>query len=186
MVRLLSLLLICLLFFGNCAKEYSFEAGPLIIIDTNTTTVINGIPSCKLCNSASGTLLSSWSFQTGNSSLCGEIDTAIVSPARTAFTFYGPSTCSLDSGMVISALLGTDTLNRDRTNLRIDKVAFYYYDRITPSDIFMSRQNSPFTLTIDQYSHQTKIATGSFEGSVFKTNGGGTRITSGKFHVKLL
>jgi hypothetical protein len=88
--------------------------------------------------------------------------------------------------MVISVYLMGDTLNRDKQNISMDHNVFYYYDRTIPSDILVSSQNIPFTVTIDEYNHQTKIATGRFEGNVFKPTGGGTRITSGKFQVKLL
>lgn len=171
----------------GCAKEYSIEGLVAPVNDTVIIPVIvKDIPSCNLCDASSGITLSTWSFQIGNSMLCGMIDTAIVSPQRTAFTFYGPSSCSVDSGMVISVYLPNDTLNKDRQNIVLERNAFYYYDRVTPSDILVSRQNVTFTVIIDQYTHQTRIATGRFEGSVFKPTGGGTRITSGKFHVKLL
>jgi hypothetical protein len=185
--RIFLFLVPVLLILTRCAREYSFEGQPPATGDTTIVIPVQTvIPSCPLCNSSSGTNPGTWSFQTGNSNLCGEIDTAIVSPARTAFTFFGPSQCSADSGMVVSVYLDEDTLNRDRANLALEKVVFYYYDRIGPSDIFTSRPNSPFTLTINAYSHQTKIATGTFEGNVFKTNGGGTRVQNGRFHVTLL
>jgi len=82
--------------------------------------------------------------------------------------------------------LPNDTLNKDRQNIILEHNAFYYYDRVTPSDILVSRQNIPFTVIIDQYDHQSKMAKGRFEGNVFKTTGGGTRVTSGSFYVKLL
>lgn len=176
-----------LMLLSSCAKEYSIEGLGVPANDTLLIpAVIKDIPSCKLCNDTYGTLLATWSLQTNNTVLCGIIDTAIVSPARTAFTFYGPSSCSRDSGMVISVFLPNDTLNKDRQNIILDRNAFYYYDRITPSDILVTRQNTPFTVIIKNYDHQTKIATGSFEGNVFKPTGGGTRVSLGKFQVKLI
>lgn len=170
----------------GCTKEYSIEGLTVPRSNTVIIPIINNISTCNLCTSSSGINLSTWSFQTGNAMLCGIIDTAIVSPTRNAFTFYGPSSCSLDTGMVISVYLLTDTLNKDRQNIILQRNVFYYYEKVTPSDIFVSHQNVPFTVIIDQYSHQTKIATGRFEGNVFKAMGGGTRITSGKFQVRLL
>lgn len=185
--KIVAILFIAAVLMAGCAKEYSIEG---LAPGTNDTiiapAIIKDIPSCSLCTEIAGTTLSSWSFKINNSFLCGAIDTAIVSPARTAFTFYGPSTCSADSGMVITVYLLNDTLNKDRQNITLERNVFYYYDRVTPSDIYVSRQNIPFTVYIDQYVHQSKIATGRFEGNVFKTSGGGTRITSGKFQVKLL
>lgn len=171
----------------SCAKEYSIEGLATPLNDTAIIPgIINDIPTCNLCNSSSGIILSTWSFETENATLCGIIDTAIVSPARTAFTFYGPSSCSLDSGMVISVYLSNDTLNKNKQNVILDRNVFYYYDRVTPLDIFVSRQNIPFTVIIENYDHQTKIAIGSFEGTVFKSSGGSTRVTLGKFKVRLL
>lgn len=181
------LLVIALFLLISCAKEYSFEGLQPAPIDTLQPQIITNIfPSCSLCIASSGTDLSSWSFSIGNSSLCGEIDTAIVSPQRTAFTFFGPSACSNDTGMVISVYLLTDTLNRDIRNLTLYYNAFYFYERVTPSDIYVSRQNNPFIVKIESYDHLNKIATGTFEGNVFSSNSSGARITNGKFKVKLL
>ncbi len=172
---------------SSCAKEYSIEGLPTSGFDTVIIPVSGQeFKGCNLCVSSSGTGLSSWSFKIGNAQMCGEIDTAVVSPQRTAFTFYGPSSCSLDTGMVITVYLLGDTLNKDLQNISKERNVFYYYDRTVPSDILVSRQNVPFTVIIDNYDHQTKIANGRFEGNVFNATGGGTRITTGKFKVKLL
>ncbi|MBC7874608.1 MAG: hypothetical protein H7Y01_11455 [Ferruginibacter sp.] len=179
--------LLLLLMVMSCEKEYSYEGGN---IRTPTDTVhvpviINDFPVCQACIINTTTELSRWSFESGNSKLCGEADTAIINPDRNAFTFFGPSSCSRDTGMVITVYLDTEMLNRDRTNLMV-KGAFYYYDRITPSYIFMSLSVNSFSVTINSYSHQTRIATGTFQGSVFRSNGTPASITAGKFKVKLI
>lgn len=177
-----------LLLVMGCAKEYSYEGGEINVrVDTvRGPVVINTDPVCPACVNNTTTQLSEWSFKSGNWKLCGKADTAIINLERTAFTFFGPSACSADTGMVITVYLGTDSLNRDRNSLTINRTGFYCYDRVTPSYIFMSQANSIFSVTIDSYEHATKIATGTFHGNVVRSNGGGTNIESGKFKVKLI
>jgi len=171
----------------NCAKEYSFEGGgrPVVRDTIPVPVVINEFPICPECVTNTGTAISEWSFKSGNSVLCGTADTAIALGNRTAFTYFGPSSCSADTGIVMTIYLEGDTLNRDRMNLPA-KGAFYYYDRITPSYIFISQSNNFISVTINRYIHQTRIAECSFQGAVLRTNGASASITSGKFTVKLL
>jgi len=77
-------------------------------------------------------------------------------------------------------------LNRDIRYLSTNKVSFFYYDRVTPSYIFMSQVYSPFSLSLENYNHQTRIATGKFEGSALRSDGHWVSINSGRFKVKLL
>jgi hypothetical protein len=171
-----------------CTKEYSFEGGGMNVrVDTLPVPVpVITDPVCPACinNTASG--LSEWTFKSANWKLCGRADTAIALGNRTAFTFFGPSTCSSDTGMVITVYLDNDTLNRDKQNLHIDRAAFYCYDRVTPTYIFMSQNSNTFSVTIDNYHHATGIVTGTFGGTVFRTNGAAASINSGRFKVKLL
>ena len=171
----------------NCAKEYSFEGGgaPPARDTLPVPVVINEFPFCPAWVSHPGTAISEWSFKSGNSVLCGKADTAIALGNRAAFTFFGPSSCSADTGIVMTIYLEGDTLNQDRVNLQA-KGAFYYYDRVTPSYIFISQSNNQISVTINRYIHQTRIAECSFQGAVLRTNGASASITSGKFTVKLL
>ena len=121
-----------------------------------------------------------------NTVACGKADTAIVINNRTVFTFFGPSSCSIDTGMVITVYLENDTLNRDISNLITNKVAFYYYDHVAPSYILMSQTYSPFSVTLETYNHQTKLATGSFTGFALGPGNRFFQVNSGKFKVKLL
>ncbi len=172
----------------NCAKEYSFEGGgtPVPADTIPAPVVINEFPFCPPCVTNTGTALSEWSFKSRNSVLCGKADTAIISPDRNAFTFFGPSSCSGDTGIVVSVYMEGNILNRDLTNITTSHNAFYYYDNVTPSYIFMNPNGGLFWVTIISYNHQTKIATGTFQGNVIRTTGGGAGIESGKFTVKLL
>jgi hypothetical protein len=189
MVRLvIFLFLLLLLTQVSCNKEYSFEGDDVpVVADTiPVPVVINEFPVCPACVANTGASVSEWNFKSRNSVLCGKADTAIINLERNAFTFFGPSSCSKDSGMVITVYLEGDSLNRDITNLTSSHNAFYYYDRVAPSYIFISQANSLFTVTITSYNHQSRIATGTFHGNVIRANGNGAGIESGKFTVKLL
>lgn len=175
---------------SGCAKEYSFESGatppPIDTIHPPPPPVVPEFPVCASCNSSSGSQLSEWSFKYKTYSFCGRADTAIMNLERTAFTFFGHSACSSDSGMAITIYLDHDTLNRDKSNLLISRNAFYYYDRVTPSYIFMSQPSGTFSVTITRYDHATRIVTGTFTGNTIRANGNGAGITDGKFVMKVL
>jgi hypothetical protein len=175
--------------FSACSKEYSFEGGGTPAIDTLPPPPVPKpeLPVCPACaNYTDPVNLNQWTFNVKQSKACGTTDTAIINLERTAFTFFGPSTCSADTGLVMTVYLENESLNRDITNLTINRVAFYYYDRVTPSYIYMSNHNSPFTVHVDSYQHQTKILTGTFTGNTLKADNSPASITSGKFKVKLL
>ena len=178
-----------LLFFNNCRKEYSFEGSNTPPVDTSDSPkpapVAYNFPLCSVCSTLTTTQLSTWSFKMENMPACGKADTAIMLGNRTAFTFFGPSSCSNDTGMVITVYL-RDTLNKNLTYISADKTAFYYYDHVTPSYIMMSQAYAPFSVTIESYDHQTKIATGTFEGVALRSDGHWVSINSGKFKMKLL
>ncbi|HLG41207.1 MAG TPA: hypothetical protein VI461_16115, partial [Chitinophagaceae bacterium] len=156
----------------GCAKEYSFEGadtlhhvGPPIPI-----AVQDELPQCAACDSyADPVSPGQWSLKAMQSQACGTVDTAIINLERTYFTFFGPSACSRDTGMVITVYLENDSLNRSRTNVIVNRVAFYYYDRVTPSYIYITTPNTAFSVLIENYDHQSRIATGRFGGNVFRT-----------------
>lgn len=175
------------LIITGCAKEYSYEGGgSSIILDTiPVPPVVPEFSVCPACITTTTTQLSDWKFKSGNSSFCGKADTAIINPFRNAFTFFGPSACSLDTGIVIRVYLENDTLNRDKSNLSA-KGSFYYYDNITPSYIFINRSSNLLSVTIESYEHLTRIATGTFQGTVVRANGSGALIKEGKFKVKII
>ncbi|HET6994863.1 MAG TPA: hypothetical protein VFI06_07765 [Chitinophagaceae bacterium] len=182
------LAIVSFLFITGCGKEYSFERRPPPPIDTTTAppaTPPYNFPLCSVCATLTTTELSTWSFKMDDIPVCGKADTAIVISDRTAFTFFGPSSCSGDTGMVITVYLH-DTLNRNIAYTSADKVAFYYYDRVTPSYIMMSQTYAPFSGAVRDYDPQTKIATGSFEGFALRSDGRWASITLGKFKMKLL
>jgi len=183
------LVIVSLVFIAGCAKDYSYEGGRQRPIDTlpppPPPPAGYDFPLCSMCATLTSTELSTWNFKIENIPVCGKADTAIMLGSRTAFTFFGPSSCSNDTGMVITVYL-PDTLNKDITYMYADKVAFYYYDHITSTYIMMSQTYAPFTCAIRNYNHQTKIASGEFEGFALRSNGRWAAITSGKFKMKLL
>jgi len=180
-----------LLNITGCAKEYSFEGSnthprDTVIVPPPPPPAASELPHCSSCDHLTTPVqLNHWSLKAQQSQACGTIDTAIITLERTSFTFFGPSSCSRDTGMVITAYLN-ESLDRDKTNIQVSRVAFYYYDRVTPSYIYMTYPTTPFYLHIDTYNHQTKIATGTFGGSGVKVNGSNTVISEGKFSIKLL
>jgi hypothetical protein len=178
--------LLLLILISGCEKEYSYEGGDVVIIIDTVPIPIpgNGAWICPACIGQDTAIESRWSFHNDSILICGIIDTAIVNPERTAFTFFGPSSCSIDTGMVISVFLDIE-LNKDQYNLTSEYGAFFYYDNVGQTDIYISHRDSPFIVTIESYIHQTRTATGSFKGPVYRTDGAGSYISSGKFKVKL-
>jgi hypothetical protein len=172
----------------GCAKEYSYEGG-------DTTSTINDsvaaappvsheFPDCSLCDSSKGLSVGEWNFRTGNSYLCGNTTNAGFVGGTTFFTFFGPSACSIDTGLVFSVYLPIH-MDHDVTGLTTETIAFYYYDHHAPKDIFISDDSLPFSLTISSYVRATGICIGTFQGTVYRANGDTAHITDGHFQVKL-
>lgn len=183
-----SFLTLCLVvIIAACKQEYSFEGGHLPPMDTLSLPLpVTGPKVCTDCIGQEEIIENKWSFRIDTFLVCGIIDTAIVSPERKGFTFYGPSACSADTGMVMTVPLEGQILNQSLSNITLTHNAFYYYDNVGQSYIYMSRQTNPFLLHIDHYDHATRLVTGTFEGFVFNPNGpGGAMIRNGKFSVKL-
>lgn len=178
---------------SGCTREYSFEGADTLAVhdsipvDTLPIRDSNGnvlnITSCMGCSNLM--VEEQWSVEIGNALLCGEIDTAILNKERDAFTFFGPSHCSLDSGLIISAWLNPEILNRDRQNLTTTKVSMYYYDNLSGPYMLQSRQDKPFALTILKYDHVTKAAEGSFTGSGFTVSGKEVVLENGRWKTFL-
>jgi hypothetical protein len=184
---LFSVLLLLLLL--SCKKEYSYERTalpPQDSISAPPDPVIE-LPRCYACDTYTDPInLNLWSLKSEQSKACGIIDTAICTFDRTAFTFFGPSACSMDTGLVMTVYLQNVKLDRDVSNVYVSKVSFFYYDRVTPSYIYISSSLYPFSVYIENYNHQTKIVTGKFDGFAKRTNGINTTISEGRFKIKLL
>ena len=115
---------------------------------------------------------------------CGGVVNAIITPDRKAFTFFGPSTCSSDSGLIMTVYSLNTSLDKDKTDITTERVLFEYYDNIAPSDMFLSKPIPGFTFTIEKYDHQSAIATGRFSGTVYTKKDEPVYIKDGKFKIK--
>ena len=179
---------ITLLQITGCKKEYSCEGGCKVVIPSDSVIIPPVIsptfPGCSSCKLADELLLSKWNFKTGNTFVCGSVDNAGFIGEGKAFTFFGPSACSIDSGVVMTVYLSA-ILDHDIYNETINNVAFYYYDHHATKDIFISLSPKPFNVNLQSYISSTRIMTGSFSGTVFKPNGDTAVISDGKFKIKL-
>ena len=190
-VFLFFLLTILLLQNTRCAKEYSFEGAKVDSLSTGGgDTVISQIPTassqCSLCNPSDPIVLGHWSFKTGDAYQCGTFTNSgfFNGQSKTDFTFFGPSACSVDTGIVVSVYLPV-ALNRDQFNLTTQQTAFYYYDHHATADIYQSRHTAVFSVTVQSFIYATGIATGTFSGTVFAANGDSATITEGRFIAPL-
>ena len=172
---------------AGCEKDYSYEGGPVqvdsIIAPGTPGDSAMPFPSCAACN-LNNTQSMTWSFKVGNSSLCGEVTNAVLSPDRDALTFFGPSFCSADSGLIITAYFDNQLLNADKHNIVASRAILQYYDNIGPSNVLVSKAPDVFNLTIERFTHQTGIATGSFGGFVRMENGAAVKVDTGKFNIQ--
>ena len=172
-----------LILFAGCAKEYSFEGAPVPLQDTIIAGGSGNIPPriCPDCLDKDVQIENRWSLHVGNLLYCGIIDTAIATPERTGFTFFGPSSCSADSGMVITIYLDGVKLDHDFSSYTTNKVGFYYYDNLTPSYMLITQAGQPFSVTIDSYEQSNRMMRGTFGGFA-----GSSNVRDGKFKVKVL
>ena len=179
-------LLIILISTPGCIKDYSFEGETIkdstVIEDPGPPSGFT-LPVCSSCIGKDSLLLSKWSFKTDSTLICGNVTNAIISPDRTAFTFFGPSACSADTGLVMTVYLNGVVLDGDKSAISTERVIFQYYERGKP-DILLSRPLPGFSLDITRYEHQTRIASGTFAGFAATQNGAVILIKSGKFQVK--
>lgn len=179
----------------SCEKEYSYEGGymppPVVVIPADTTatdtvtTDPGALENCSFCNGITDPAPGTWIFKTGAASLCGEVDTAFVlNLERSTFTFFGPSFCGSDSGLVFTITLGGTGLTQDIENLVATNAVFYYYHTGRPY-ILLSHADQPFHFVITHYSHATRIAAGSFSGTGFRVDGRAVNVTDGKFNFQI-
>lgn len=171
--------------FSGCIKEYSFEGEPTnntIPIDDTTFRPPISFPFCAGCHSQDF-ILTGWNFKYDTSLLCGSVTNAVITPERNGFTFFGPSACSADTGLVMTVFLNSDALNKDKSNITTNNVIFQYYDNTTFLDIFISSRLS-VSFTIDTYEHATGIAKGRFTGNVKTKDSTTAAIMDGKFAIK--
>lgn len=178
--------------FTGCIKEYSYEGGTATppVVDTSTGPPVTppaiDFGECGFCNSDRDSYEENrWSFKVGSSFLCGIIDTAILTPDRDGFTFFGPGSCPAITTTVITVYPGDQKLNKDYSKLTLSKVIFTYGELGLPKFLLSTQRDLPFSLTIESYNYQTKMAIGTFSGDVVSADGRTLQV-SGKFKVKLI
>jgi hypothetical protein len=181
-------LILILFHHCGCVKDYSRERQDSILPVPDTAPIVQvpDIPLCAACDARDIFEESRRSFRAGNSFLCGIMDTAFINAERNAFTFFGPSACSSDTNMLISVYLESYTFDRDHQSLAIPKVAFYLAKQGASKFILESHPGTPFSVTIDSYSHQTRIVVGTFSGLAYKADGNRLPVHSAKFKATLL
>ena len=178
----IGLIAFLLFLIASCAKEFSYEKKTITADPVKPKPVIH---TCTECFGKDSQLLSRWSFYNDTNFYFGQIDTPIVLD-KTGFTFFGPSSCSQDSGIVILVRLGSTDLEHDIYNTSFPNTSFYYYDHIGSTHVFITHYRTGFDFTIDSYNHQTKVAVGSFNGFASRPDGTLAAIHSGKFKVRLI
>ncbi|MEP7251807.1 MAG: hypothetical protein ABI683_05480 [Ginsengibacter sp.] len=186
---LVSLGYLLLFHLYGCEKEYSYEGGPLPdtiplppIHDTIPAPA-STFPSCIECSNISSAPILFWSFKFDTSSLCGSITNSVITPGRNGFTFFGPSTCSVDSGLIMTVFLDPDTLNSDRTNVTTNNATLEYYDNTSPNDVFVAKQHL-LNFTIESYTHASGLTKGTFKGFVKTRDSSLVPISNGKFVIQ--
>lgn len=175
----------------GCAKEYSYERGPGPDTsrqplpdpepDTSNDPVVS-FPPCSFCDVSVPVGDEKWQFKNEGAFVCGNVTRAVIAPDRNAFTFWGTSACSPDSGLIITVIMGS-ALDHDKTNAYAQQVSALYYDNITPSDVFHAPSTGSFNLKIDQYNHSQASASGTFSGPAFTMDGRTTVIEDGRFRI---
>ena len=197
------LLLIVLLWAAiliSCKKEHSCEGGctvmalppPADTLASSSDTIPSPdtsispplLPSCRLCQQDSGAALQSWNFKNGNTYLCGNVNEARFIGRKTTITFFGPSSCSADTGLRMTIYL-PEPLDGNKSNITTNNVAFYYYDNKALKSILISGASQSFFVTINSFVSATQIASGTFGGTVFTSDGSITSVKEGRFNVKL-
>lgn len=191
-ISLFFVLYILTVTFG-CTKEYSYEGGPILdstfihdstIIQDSTKPSDITFLGCTGCSDICTSATLKWSFKIASSYFCGNITRGVLSPDGDGMTFFGPSACSNDSGLIITAFFNNTLLNKDQSNLTASHASLEYYDNITMLDMLYSKRPNIFTLKINSYIRQTGVATGTFNGVVLDKYGNIVKVDAGKFTVK--
>ena len=191
-----------LLVLVSCKKEHSCEGNCNVIMapslpadtvpssplpippSTDTSLFPVLLPACTLCGEDSAQKAQSWSFKYGNTYLCGSITEARFIGGQSTITFFGPSSCSPDTGLRMTVYF-SEPLDGNKSNITTSNVAFYYYDSKAQKSILISGASQAFYVTIISYASSTQIATGTFSGTVFTSNADSTFVKNGSFNVKL-
>ena len=177
---------------AGCSKEYSYEGGPLpdtsnngLKPDTTQKDSFQFVP-CNICVADSfGKAVDTWRIQLPQSKACGNFTRTVITPTRDAFTFFGPSACSADSGIILNSFWSPLVFDRDLKNVSTQRTAFYYYDRIGNTYVLERKTGQVMTIVIEEYSHSTGIAKGYSFGEAQTANGKLVRVSDIRFVIKI-
>lgn len=171
----------------GCTKEYSYERQPVDSTGTvpdSTDTIPNVIYSqCPLCKKDPGYVLGEWSFMIDTFTFCGIVTGEVMLSERTAFTFFGPSACSDDSGLIITCYMD-EPFAEEATYVSVDLVTLRYYNHPGGKDMLQADASLGFALVIQSYSKATGVMRGIFSGNVLTDRNTIKRISNGKFEIK--
>ena len=184
----------CLAFCGwfglsGCAKEYSYERQPVSLSPAPDSAVpaarLFRLGPCTSCNSNYGnTTPNSWSLQLEGSAVCGPFTRTVINPERNFFTFFGPTACTPDSGVIVEAAWSPLVFDRDLYQVSTQRAQFYYYDTISNAYVLLSRTSRlPFSLVIERYNRQTGEAKGYCSGFLFSGKGDTVEIKDFRFSI---
>ena len=123
-----------------------------------------------------------WQFMTGPSAMCGPVTNALLSRDKKALTFFGPSACTIDTGLIMTAFFDTP-LDGDRAEVVATRAVLQYYNKNAAEDVFRSDPNHRFTFIIIQYTEATQTATGQFRGYAYTPNSTAILVESGTFNI---
>lgn len=140
-------------------------------------------PSCAVCATVTPGL-SKWNFAIGSATLCGSFDKSVINIERNLFTFFGPSACAADTGLILTVSTGATILNKDLFSIGAPQATMIYY-HTGNDDVLENHTTRDIRLVIDSYIHATRIATGHFSGKAYKTDSSVVYIDSGQFMIKL-
>lgn len=180
----------CSWMLSGCAKEYSYEGGLLpdtssIIADTNHISNFN-LPACNFCKvDTFGTAVDTWTLDVNTTKTCGRFTRTVLAPDKDAFTFFGPSACSIDSGLILNSFWSPLVFNQDYTNISTQRSAFYYYDNIGNKYVLQEKLGTPFTIVIEKFTYLTGIATGYCFGDVITSTGETVPVKKIRFTIRI-
>jgi hypothetical protein len=145
-----------LLNIQGCKKEYSYELQPVDTTGTepdSTDTIPNSYIyyQCPQCEKDPGYVMGKWSFMIDSVSFCGIVTGEVMLSERTAFTFFGPSACSEDSGLIITCYMD-EPFAEEALYISVDLVTLRYYNHPGAKDMLQADAGLGFALVIQSYS----------------------------------
>ncbi|HPZ87283.1 MAG TPA: hypothetical protein PLQ32_04205 [Flavihumibacter sp.] len=178
-------------------KEHSVEGLTIPALDSlpdssqveptpsaDSSLVNNLLGGCYSCQPQAALADSSWLIPAGTRWQCGSLTGAVINIERDALTFFGPSACSQDSGLIINAYFKSQPLNQSRLGVRADWASAVYYDNISGQYVFVSKPENKFSL-VANYNHETRELIGEWSGEAVYATGAVGKIRGARFRCQL-